>query len=194
MSRLSLAYDWEEGGMSGLLCIWSTPPHPHYLLWLSDRWTGRGRTVWTGAPSFSLPSNRTTCSSGLLTQDTSFHWRTAECKKHRYSIFFFYCFTLISQLLHMPNVKKYLFLKCQYIIYTSEALINPSFTLADCVYITDVTVKVDWSLFPDVDLLRSRCRSYYHLHLVAAVHIRSRRKFSKNGLFPGSTCVGPICV
>lgn len=51
-----------------------------YLLWLRGRWTGSGRTVWTGAPSFSLASSKTSCSSGLLTQDTSFQWRTAENK------------------------------------------------------------------------------------------------------------------
>lgn len=49
-----------------------------YLLWLSDLWAGSGRTVCMGAPSFSLPSSKTTCSSELLTQDTSLHWRTAE--------------------------------------------------------------------------------------------------------------------
>lgn len=52
-----------------------------HLLWLRDRWTGRGRTVWMGAPSFSLPSSSTTCSSGHLTPDTSFHWRTAVDRK-----------------------------------------------------------------------------------------------------------------
>lgn len=39
-----------------------------------------------GAPSFSLASSKTTCSSELFTQDTSFQRRTAESKKLSVSV------------------------------------------------------------------------------------------------------------
>lgn len=58
-------------------CFKASPVSSH-LLWLNDRWAGRGRIICMGAPSFSLPSSTTSCSSGLLRADTSLHWRTAK--------------------------------------------------------------------------------------------------------------------
>lgn len=72
---------WASGILLMWDFLWLVDLH---LWWLSDRWTGSGRIVWTGPPSFSLPSSKTSFSSELFTQETSVHRRTVE--KHRITV------------------------------------------------------------------------------------------------------------